>query len=370
MRRGREQLRVLGRTADFGAVPVSANAGMGRWLFPRFPKQVTERIEVMTTDLYAANASWAQLPEGWSFTEVVGVATDSRDRVFVFSRSEHPVTIFGRDGQFVDSWGEGEFVRPHGLHIGPDDSVYCCDDQDHTVRKYTADGKLLMKLGVSGQASDTGATTTDYRDIKRVGPPFNQPTNLALSPDGEMYITDGYGNARVHKFSADGQLLYSWGEPGDGPGQFHLPHGIAVDPKGTVYVADRENSRIQLFSPEGEYITEWKDMLRPGNICVGSDDQFYVAEMGWRAGLYPGMKPPTPDPIGGRLSIFNGKGELLERWGGGDNPCSEGDFLAPHDVSADSHGDLYVGEVVFAAGVRHGLVPPDCKCLQKFVRKG
>ena len=231
MRRGREQLRVLGRTADFGAVPVSANAGMGRWLFPRFPKQVTERIEVMTTDLYAANASWAQLPEGWSFTEVVGVATDSRDRVFVFSRSEHPVTIFGRDGQFVDSWGEGEFVRPHGLHIGPDDSVYCCDDQDHTVRKYTADGKLLLKLGVSGQASDTGATTTDYRDIKRVGPPFNQPTNLALSPDGEMYITDGYGNARVHKFSADGQLLYSWGEPGDGPGQFHLPHGIAVDPK-------------------------------------------------------------------------------------------------------------------------------------------
>ena len=324
----------------------------------------------MTTDLYDANASWAQLPEGWSFKEVVGVAADSRDRVFVFSRGDHPVTIFERDGQFVGSWGEGKFVRPHGLHIGPDDSVYCCDDQDHAVRKYTPDGTLLMKLGVSGQPSDTGATTTDYRDIKRVGPPFNQPTNLALSPDGAMYISDGYGNARVHKFSADGQLLFSWGEPGDGPGQFHLPHGIAIDSEGTVYVADRENSRVQLFSPEGEYITEWKDIVRPGNIFVGSDDQFYVTEMGWRAGLYPGMKPPTPDPSGGRLSIFNGKGELLERWGGGDNPCSEGDFFAPHDVWADSHGDLYVGEVVFAAGVRHGLVPPDCKCLQKFVRKG
>ena len=324
----------------------------------------------MTTDLYDANASWAQLPEGWSFGDVVAVATDSQDRVFVFSRSDHPVTIFERDGQFVGSWGEGQFVRPHGLHIAPDDSVYCCDDEDHTVRKYTADGKLLMKLGVSGQASDTGATSSDYREIKHAGPPFNQPTDLALSPDGEMYISDGYGNARVHKFSAAGELLFSWGEPGDGPGQFHLPHGIAIDQEGTVYVADRENSRVQLFSPEGKYITEWKDIQRPGNIYVGSDDQFYVTEMGWRGGLFPGMKPPMSVPIGGRLNIFNGKGELLERWGGGDNPCSEGDFFAPHDVGADSHGDLYVGEVVVTAGFRLGLVPADCKSLQKFVRKG
>lgn len=323
----------------------------------------------MRTARYEANANWARIPKGWSFGEVVAVATDSDDRVFVFSRSDHPVTIFDRSGQFVDSWGEKEFVRPHGLHIGPDNSVYCCDDQDHTARKYTPEGKLLMKLGISGKPSETGVTSTDYRDIKRVGPPFNQPTDLALSPDGAIYVSDGYGNARIHKFSPSGQLLLSWGEPGVGPGQFHVPHGIAVDSQGTVYVADRENSRIQLFGPEGKYISEWRDVVRPTNICVGSDGQFYVAELGWRAGLFPGMKPPTPDPTGGRLSIFTGNGELLERWGGGENPCSEGDFFAPHDVWADSRGDLYVGEVVFSAGAKYGLVPPNCKCLQKFVYK-
>src|SRR5262249_52037072 len=152
------------------------------------------------------------------------------------------------DGAFLSSWGEGQFIRPHGITIGPDDSVWCTDDMDHTVRKFTSDGKPLLALGTSGKASDTGATSMDFRSIRRAGPPFHYPPNLALSPGGELYITDGYGNARVHRFSPDGRLLSSWGEPGSGPGQFHLPHGIAVDTEGIVYVADRENSRIQLFS--------------------------------------------------------------------------------------------------------------------------
>src|SRR5437867_150247 len=139
---------------------------------------------------YDANDQWAKLPDGWTWKEAAGVATDSQDRVFVFHRGEHPVLIFNRDGGFVGSWGEGLFTRPHGLFIGPDDAVYCTDDLDHTIRKFTPEGRLLLTLGTSGKPSDTGATSVDYRTILRVGPPFHYPTNLALSPEGELYVSD------------------------------------------------------------------------------------------------------------------------------------------------------------------------------------
>ncbi len=146
---------------------------------------------------YQPDDHWEKLPQGWSWPEVAGVAVDSQDRVFVFNRGEHPVIIFDREGQWIDSWGEGLFVRAHGIFIGPDDSVYCTDDLGHTVQKFTTAGKLLLTLGTKGKASDTGATSLDYRTILRAGPPFHYPTNLALSPQGEMYVSDGYGNVRA-----------------------------------------------------------------------------------------------------------------------------------------------------------------------------
>ncbi len=130
--------------------------------------------------MFAPVPGWEQLPAGWKFVEAVGVATDSRDRVFVFNRGEHPLIVFDRDGKFLQAWGEGQFVRPHGIWIGGDDAVYLTDDLDHTVRKYTPDGRLLWKLGTSGRGSDTGVRESDYRTITRGGPPFNQPTNLAI----------------------------------------------------------------------------------------------------------------------------------------------------------------------------------------------
>lgn len=318
--------------------------------------------------LFEVDPAWPQVPEGWSFLEVAGVATDSRDQVYVFNRGEHPVMVFQADGTFVSAWGEGEFVRPHGIWIGPDDAVYLTDDLGHTVRKYTAEGELRMTLGTPGSPSGTGVENFDYRTIRQAAGPFHFPTNLVLNSEGEMYVSDGYGNARVHKFSAHGNLLFSWGEPGDGPGQFNLPHGIAVDGGGRVFVADRENDRLQIFSPGGEFLDAWNTVVRPCQVFIDDRDNVFVAEVGRRVGLFPWMRADL-SVTGGRVSVFTIDGDLQARWGGGEHPAEPGDFYAPHDVCVDSQGSVYVGEVTWSAGGNKGLAPPNCPTLQKFTRK-
>jgi DNA-binding beta-propeller fold protein YncE len=318
--------------------------------------------------IYDVPEAWSRAPSGHSWSEVAAVATDSHDRVFIFAREPHAVLIFDAGGSFLGAWGEGLFKRPHGIAIDRDDAVWCTDDVDHTVRKFTPEGRLLLTLGTSGQPSDTGATSVDYRTVRRAAGPFHYPTNLAFAADGTIYVTDGYGNARVHVFTPAGKLLRSWGEPGSGPGQFHLPHGIAIDAQGRVYVADRENSRVQVFSSGGDFLAEWTDVVRPCQVCVDGRGDVYVAELGFRAGLWPGMPEPGADTVGGRVSVFTPDGKLLARWGGGRQPCAAGDFFAPHGICVDSHGDVCVAEVTMSAGGKRGLVPADCHALQKFTR--
>jgi DNA-binding beta-propeller fold protein YncE len=318
---------------------------------------------------FTADDHWAQVPAGWTWQEVTAVGIDSHDRAFVFNRGDHPVMVFDRNGSFVTSWGEGVFTSPHGITIGPDDCVYCTDHFDHTVRKFTPDGQLLMTLGTSGKPSATGATSIDFRTIQHAGPPFYFPTNVAIGLNGEIFVTDGYGNARVHKFTPDGELLLSWGSPGGEAGQFRIPHGIALDQRGVLFVADRENSRLQLFTQDGEFIEQWTDVARPQQIAFDSHGHVYVAELGYKAAMWPGIAPPSEDATGGRVSVFTAEGKLLARWGGGKNPTAPGDFYAPHDVRIDSHGDVYVSEVNYSAGGNRGLISLDCHCLQKFTRQ-
>ncbi len=315
---------------------------------------------------YVAAPGWGDLPSGWSFVEATSVATDSQGNVYVFNRGEHPVIVFDRSGGFLRAFGEGQFTRPHGITIGPDDLLYLVDDIGHKITKCTPEGKVLMTLG-TGQPSDTGAIGFDYRTIQRAAGPFNHPCNLALSASGEMYIADGYGNARVHKFSPSGEFLFSWGEPGSGPGQFHLPHGIAIDHRGIIYIADRENSRIQLFNLEGKYVGEWKEIARPCQIYIDNQDRAYIAEVGYKAGMWPGTST-TPEAPGGRVSIFDLEGNLLSRFGGGDDPQAPHDFYAPHDICVDPWGDIYVAEVTMSAGGYKGIIPADTPSLRKFVR--
>jgi len=327
---------------------------------PGFPSPIT----------FVPDCHWAQWPAGQKILEVPGIATDSHDRVYLFNRGDRPLSIFDSDGKFLRAWEGVKFVRPHGITIGPDDTVFCVDDMDHTVSKFSPDGELLMRLGTSGKPSNTGATSLDYRTIRQAGPPFHYPTNLAIAPNGDLYISDGYGNARIHHFSAEGKLLHSWGKPGTGPSEFHVPHGIAVDARGTVFVADRENSRLQLFTAAGDYLTEWKDVVRPCEVVISRDDLVFVAELGYRAGMWPGTEAPYPNAPGGRVSIFDADGNLVQRWGGGEHPTQAGDFYAPHDLWLDSRGDLYVAEVVYAASGKREMSETGYHTLQKFRRRG
>jgi hypothetical protein len=241
--------------------------------------------------------------------------------------------VFDRDGNFLRSWGEGVFKNPHGIHIGPDDSIYCTDDGDHTVRKCTTDGKVLLTIGIPAKPAAFMS-----------GDPFHRCTHTALSPKGEIYVSDGYGNARVHKFTPDGKLMKSWGEPGTDPGQFNIVHNIATDADGWVYVADRENHRVQVFNGEGKYETQWNNLHRPCALCCcggGKNPTFVIGELG--PGLAVNRKVPN---LGPRLSIVDAQGKRIARLGGEDGPgVASGKFLAPHGIAPDSRGDIYVGEV-------------------------
>ena len=209
-----------------------------------------------------------------------------------------------------------------------------------------------MVLGTKDKPSDTGYR--DVRDlferiasIRRGGPPFNRPTGVALSSSGDIYVSDGYGNARVHKFNHEGKLLFSWGEPGPALGQFRLPHSIWVDRHDRVWVCDRENSRIQIFNDNGEFLTQWTNLIRPTDIFIDEDETVYVSE------------------LCNRVSIFTIDGELRARWGNEGHDVNDPLFVAPHAIAIDSKGDLYVGEVAMA----HAKVDRGARTIQKFVRK-
>lgn len=305
---------------------------------------------------YRCVDGWAKLPPGWKLGDVGGVGVDTQDRIYVFHRGTHPVIVLDRDGNYLRSWGDGLFPRAHGVHIGPDDTIYLTDDGDHTVRKCSLEGKVLLTIGTPGQRGSYGL-------------PFRGCTHTALSPDNEIYVSDGYGNARIHKYAPDGRLLMSWGQAGCGPGEFNLPHNISCDADGWVYVADRENHRIQVFDRNGRFETQWHNLHRPSGMYMppGKCPICYVGEIG----PYYAFSRGAPN-LGPRLSILANDGTLLARIttepAAGTGP---GQFLSPHGIAVDSRGDIYVGDVSYTAwpSLFPGLpVPEPLRSLQKFER--
>ena len=307
---------------------------------------------------YRVVDGWARWPEGWRLDDVAAVGVDSQDRVYAFHRGEHPMVVFDRDGNVLRTWGEQVFDHAHGLHMGPDDTVYLTDDGDHTVRKCTLDGRVLLTIGVPGEPAPFMS-----------GEPFRRCTHTALSPRGDIYVSDGYGNARIHKYTPDGRRIASWGGPGCGPGEFNLPHNIACDADGWVYVADRENHRIQVFDGDGRFETQWHDLHRPSGMYMppGRCPVCYVGEIG----PYYEFNRGAPN-LGPRLTILSNEGKLLARIG--TTPAAglgPGQFVSPHGMAVDSRGDLYVAEVSYTAWSSNfpdRPKPKRIRALQKFER--
>src|SRR5262245_29972551 len=317
---------------------------------------------------YGLVEGWEQLPAGYEHRDVAGVAVDREDRVFLICRGDHPIIVYDQKGNFLRSWGEGHFTyRTHGITIGPDGTVFATDDGNHTIRRFTPEGKLLLTLGTMNTPSDTGYDGKDTSTVTRPGGPFNRPTNIAVGRTGDLYVSDGYGNCRVHQFSSTGTLKRSWGLPGQGPGQFFLPHGIAVAADGRVFVCDRENDRIQIFSPDGEYLSEWLDVQRPTHVVFDEAGRAYVSELWWYPGQPSRRLGVRKEPTHGRVSVYDRDGRVLARWGRPDM-ASPGGFVAPHGIGVDSKGDVYVSEVTYTFGVSRGHAPAGTHTFQKFAR--
>ena len=277
---------------------------------------------------------WGNLPPGGTFGRVVSVAVDSQDRLYAFQAQTKPIKelamiVFDREGNYLSSWGSGVFLEPHGIHIDSDDLMYLTDKADHVVSKYTLEGSLIMELGNRGQPSDTGCTE-DGGVVPRPAGPFNMPSDMFLAPSGEIYVSDGYRNSRIHRFSASGGLISSWGKYGMGaPGAFCIPHCTWVDSAGIVYVVDRQNSRIQVFSATGDFIDQWTDLDHPTAMYMDAEETVYISEGAPAAG--------DPSPAIPRIGVWDRQGNLLERF---DSPSR------PHWICGDSRGDLYVAETL------------------------
>jgi DNA-binding beta-propeller fold protein YncE len=258
---------------------------------------------VLGTDsyTYTVKKSWGTLPEGVGFADLSAVAVDSQDRVYVYQRGDPPIFVFDSSGDYVRSLGSGVIRDPHGMFVSSDDHLFLVDRDGHEVLKMTIDGDVVLRLG--------------HRDRASFQSPFNHPAGVAVAPDGDIYVADGYGNARVHHFSPQGDLIASWGQAGSGPGEFKVPHSISLDSSQRIYVGDRDNHRIQIFDADGVFLSEWTDFFRPTAIHIDRNDVVYVIDHSLR------------------LTILDTAGSVLTRGRTGN---------VGHGIWSDSRGNLYV----------------------------
>lgn len=262
---------------------------------------------------FELDASWPRLPAGWNLLETPGVAIGPQQQVYIFHRGSHPIIEIDRSGKVVGSMGEGLIGAAHGVEIDRDGHIWVTDRADHTVLKLSEAGRVLMVMGRKGQAGEGDDT-------------FDGPTDIAFAENGDFYVSDGYGNSRVARFAADGSFLTAWGKPGKGPGEFDLPHTVAVGPDGKVYVGDRENYRIQIFDPNGEFLTQWDHVGSPWGLHITPEREIYMA-----------------DGHNNRVLKLNLEGKILGSLGKkGKLP---GQFNYAHHLAVDLLGNLYVAEI-------------------------
>ena len=262
-------------------------------------------------------ANWAQLPQGWNFGECSGVAVDKQDHVWVYNRGPHPVIEFDKNGNMLQSWGDGTVKVTHGIRVDAGGNVWGVDVKGHVVLKYSPSGRVLMVLG----ARQGSPGNNDSKDA------FNEPTNIAFAPGGDFFISDGYVNQRVIHFNKDGEYLNHWGTKGTGDGQFNLVHDIVRDKQGRLYVADRTNERIQIFDGNGKFLGKWTGIGAPWGLdYVPRENAIYMC-----------------DGLNNRVVKLNLEGQILGVLGSYGKAPGKFDFA--HSIAVDSEGSIYVAEI-------------------------
>ena len=332
--------------------------------------EVGARVEI--SDEFERRKAMATLEaiDGWggssnpgSYREVSDVAVDGEGNVYAFTRRPSKVVVYSSNGAFVREWGAGRFLgRAHGITVAPDGTIFCVDDLACSIQRFTPEGDELGTFGPSGVPSDTGAPwdapdTAVRLSLVRIegGPPFNRPTKVAFGVEGDVFVSDGYGNCKVHHFTPSGELIGSWGVSGTGPGAFHLPHSVAVAPDGKVIVVDRENDRLQLFQPDGRYLATWNGFHRPVAVTIDSAGLIFVAELPIVVGHPSFIGGPAKQPFPARLSVLDSSGDRIATYGDEGGLGVTGRITNPHGIAVDTAGNIYVAETV--AGLNRKLPP-------------
>ncbi len=279
---------------------------------------------------YTIDRDWGEPPDQDQFRECAAVSVDSEDNVWVFNIPTKELLQFSNDGKLLNVWPD-RFENVHGVDFDTEGNIYIVDRNEHRVLKYTPKGSLISQIGIKGQPSDTGYSLdkgreTNWRDpVERSGHPFNVPTGVRIAKNGDIYVSNGYANCRVHRFSADGTLIQSWGEPGkSNPGEFHLVHGLYIDSSERILVCDRENNRVQIFDIYGTFTEMWQGFAKASCIHEGPDNEYIITEHL------------------GRLSLLDHDGNIIMRWGNGNENSI---FPFPHGCAIDSKGNIYIGHV-------------------------
>jgi DNA-binding beta-propeller fold protein YncE len=265
---------------------------------------------------------------------MAGITVDDHDQVYIYTRSSPAVQVYKTDGEFIRSWDSGDPSGAHFIRIGPEGNIWTANITDHVIRKHTPEGKLLLTIGESGVAgADQGH--------------FDRPTDMAVLPSGDIFVTDGYGNRRVVHFDASGRYVKEWGKEGNQPGQFALPHSIVADSAGRLYVADRENARIQVFDTTGKLLEVWEDIVTPWGLWLTKNQELWVCGSSCvkKEGTDEPLVLPPQDQV---LMKLNLKGEVLLRIPLPKTsvpPGKPGELNWVHGIAIDSKGNLYLGDI-------------------------
>jgi len=287
---------------------------------------------------YQVDAGFFHRPDGLEWRDLTGIAIDRQGQIWLATRAENPVQVFDAKGNFVRTWGKGLIVSTHFLRFDHEGMVWLADAKNHVVHRFTPEGKLLLTLGTPGEA---GCDATH----------MNLPTDMAVSPTGDVFVSDGYGNARIVHFDKSGKFVKQWGKPGVGPGEFSFPHGIVMDSKGRLYVADRSNNRIQVFEQSGKFLAQWRSLLVPWGLCVTRSPQ--GEDEIWACGSSP--MPWRPDdkflgcpPKDQLFMKFDTTGRVLQLWTlpkGEDGKEKPGEVNWLHTLAIDAQGNVFVGDI-------------------------